>query len=304
YGITSIEDVAEPWAVPIYARLEEEGVLTARVSVWLPLDTAEEEAAALRARHPDDAPFLAVATRKVFLDGTLGARTAALHEDYEDAREERGVLRFDDGELVQSVRDADARGWAVAFHAIGDRAVRQALDVISALESRNRPRPHRIEHAQLIAPGDLPRFARLGVTASLQPVHRETDLRWLERRLGRRRAARAYPLRSLIGSGANVALGSDWPVESADPIRGLAAAAGRTEGEAITVAEAIDAYTRGSARAAGDRGERGTLRPGAPADLAVLSEDPTGVPVDELTDRVRVVRTVVGGRTVYREGEV
>ena len=308
YGITSIEDVAEPWAVPVYARLKEQGRLTARVSVWLPLDTDEKEADALRARHAGDAPDLTVATRKVFLDGTLGSRTAALSEGYADAVAERGTLRVDEAGLVETVGRADSRGWAVAFHAIGDAAVRMALDVISTLETRDRPRPHRVEHAVLVAPADLPRFARLGVAVSVQPVQLDTDRGWLERRLGEVRAARAYGFRSLLESGATVAMGTDWPVESPDPMQGIAAAARSrgfpTGGEEITVAEAIDAYTRGSARAAGEEGTRGALRPGALADFAVLSDDPGWVPVEELVSRVRVIQTVVGGRTVFREGEV
>ncbi len=308
HGITSVEDIAEPWAVPIYDRLRKKGRLTARVSVWLPVDTDEKQANALRARHRRDAPDLTVATRKVFLDGTMGSRTAALSEAYADAPNERGTLRLDEADLAERVSDLDGRGWAIAFHAIGDRAVRQALDVVSTLESRKRERPHRIEHAQLVAPEDLPRFARLGVAVSMQPAHLDSDRRWLAKRLGPVRTRRAYGFRSLLECGATLALGTDWPVESPDPIRGLVAAA-RPRGpggrrEELSVAEALEAYTRGSALAAGDEAGRGALRAGYLADLVVLSEDPTRVPLDEMVARVQVLRTIVGGRTVYRKGEV
>lgn len=303
HGVTSIEDVADPWAMPLYAMLRDRGELTARVSVWLPLGLDAAEAEALRRRHPGDDAHLCVATRKVFLDGTLGSRTAALHRPYADAEGERGTLRVADDALASAVAAADEAGWAVAFHAVGDRAVSQALDTLAMLPPRPRARPHRIEHAQVVSERDVPRFAALGVAASIQPVHLESDARWLERRVGRREGSKLYPWRSLIRSGAVVALGTDWPVETIDPLRGIAAASrDRRAGdrdESLKTTEALDAYTRGSALAAGDS-LRGRLEPGCRADLVVLSEDPTTTPPDEIEDRVRVTRTVVAGRTVFR----
>jgi predicted amidohydrolase YtcJ len=302
HGVTSIEDVAEPWAVPLYARLRERGELTARVSVWLPLGLDEDEAQTLRRQNPAGDPYLSVATRKVFLDGTLGSRTAALRRPYADAPGERGALRVAPDALVAAVAAADEAGWAVAFHAVGDRAVSQALDTVETLPPRARARPHRIEHAQVVGVGDLPRFAALGVVASIQPVHLASDARWLDRRVRRSEESRLYPWRSLLRSGALVAMGTDWPVEEIDPLRGIAAAARRrTVGErdeSLTVAAALDAYTRGSALAAGDS-SRGCLRPGGRADLVVLSEDPTAMAPDAIEERVRVTRTVVAGRTVF-----
>jgi predicted amidohydrolase YtcJ len=302
HGVTSIEDVAEPWAVPVYSTLRERGELTARVSVWLALGLDEDEADTLRRRHPAGDPHLSVATRKVFLDGTLGARTAALHRPYADTADERGTLRVAPDALVTAVAALDEAGWAVAFHAVGDRAVSQALGTLAALPRRARARPHRIEHAQIVRVDDLQRFAALGVAASIQPVHLESDARWLEDRVGRREESRLYPWRSLLRSGAVVAMGTDWPVEQINPLRGIAAAVRKRSvgdrDETLTVVEALDAYTRGSALAAGDS-SRGRLRPGSRADLVVLSEDPTATAPDEIEQRLRVTRTVVAGRTVF-----
>lgn len=214
-GIDRVVDIVEPFSLDAWDDLRAEGALRCRIEAWLPLDQDEEEAQALRRRFPPDDPSIAVTTRKVFLDGTLGARTAALLEPYSD-RGGRGELREELGSLLPRVRGVVARGWPVAFHAIGDAAVRLALDVAERVPEGR----FRIEHAQVVDPADLPRFARLGVVASMQPAHRPLDEAILEPALGPR-AAHAFPWVALARAGARLEFGSDWPVASPDPRHGI-----------------------------------------------------------------------------------
>lgn len=213
--IDRVVDIVEPFSLDAWDELRAEGALTCRIEAWIPLDQDEEEAQALRRRFPPDDPSIAVTTRKVFLDGTLGARTAAMLEPYAD-RGGRGELREELGSILPRVRAAVARGWPVAFHAIGDAAVRLALDVAERVPEGS----FRIEHAQIVDPSDVPRFARLGVVASMQPAHRLLDEAILEPALGRR-AAHAFPWVALARAGARLEFGSDWPVASPDPRLGI-----------------------------------------------------------------------------------
>jgi predicted amidohydrolase YtcJ len=283
------------------------------VSSWLAVEFDRAEAEALRRRFPPDDPWLSVSTLKVFLDGTLGSRSAALLEPYADEPGHRGEMRVDPGWLAEQVRRADDDGWAVAMHAIGDRAVRHAVEVLEELPGRPRRHPHRIEHVQTIDGTDLPRLAACGAVASIQPVHFAEDRLWIESRLGGRRAERAYPWRSLLRAGVSLAMGTDWPVAPLDPFQGLQAAkkghspcAGRSQREtrdageslsreALTLAEAWEAYSLGAARAAGREAELGTLDPGRRADFIVLSADPHDVPLDS----IEVIRTYVDGHRVH-----
>jgi predicted amidohydrolase YtcJ len=214
-GIDRVVDIVEPFSLDAWAELRGAGELTCRIEAWLPLDLDEEEADSLRRRFPPGDPSIAVTTRKVFLDGTLGARTAAMLEPYAD-RGGRGEPREEIGSILPRVRSVVARGWPVAFHAIGDAAVRLALDVAERVPEGR----FRIEHAQVVDPADLPRFAHLGVVASMQPVHRILDEALLEPALGPR-AANAFPWVALARSGAKLEFGSDWPVAPMDPRLGI-----------------------------------------------------------------------------------
>jgi len=304
-GVTSVEDVTEPWALPLYAELRREGKLTARVSAWLPADVDRSLAEDVRREHPADDPWLSAATLKLFLDGTLGSRSAALREPYSDDPSTSGVLRIPYEELRERVRDADGRGWCVALHAIGDLALRVALDALGTLPRRPRGRPHRIEHVQVATAGDLARLARLGALASIQPVHLVDDRAWISQRLGDSRDVVAYPWRSLLRAGAAVAMGTDWPIAPLDPLRGIAAAATRAgmagplAGETLSVEEAVAAYTSGSARGRGAGAGVGALRAGFHADFVVLSADPRDVRPENLPADVRVLATFCGGRQVH-----
>jgi len=215
--------------------------------------------------------------------------------------------------MAELVGKAVLAGISCAIHAIGDRANRDVLDIFESVkaESAERRLRHRIEHAQLLHPEDVRRFADLGVVASMQPVHILTDIPVAERHWGRR-SRWAYAFRSLSKSGAMLAFGSDAPVEAPDPIRGIYAAVARKQldgtpdsgwypEERMTVEETVRAYTAGAAMASADELTRGTLARGSFADMTILSRDIFSTPAAEILD-VRVVATVIAGQFVFREG--
>ena len=247
---------------------------------------------------------LHVGAMKAFLDGALGTRTALLLEPYEGDPAHRGIevvpatlLR----EYVQAAADAGLAAW---LHAIGDAAVRTALDAIEASGGSRGVLRHRVEHAQMVHDDDLPRFAALGVTASVQPVHMAEDAALVHRHWGPR-AREAFPLRRLLDSGAPLAFGSDMPIETFDVLDGVRCAVGRTgrDGtplhpeEALTTQEALLAYTQGAARAVGAEREIGVLAPGLRADITILSADVVSRP-DALSEAV-VAATVIDGNVVF-----
>lgn len=253
--------------------------------------------------------WISIGGVKAFLDGALGAQTAAMLAPYEGS-DDAGVLTMGAEELLDLVQRATGAALPVAVHAIGDRAVRMALDAFETVKDRwEGPWPrHRIEHAQHLTEQDVPRLGRLGVVASMQPAHMLADIDTCARHVGGR-SRWAFPLASLAASGAVLAFGSDAPVETIDPLVGLRSAVTRrswagtpAEGwypeERLSVQQALAGYTTGPAYAAGRGNVAGTLEPGKLADFVVLSDDPRTVPPDEL-ERVRVVATVVGGRVAY-----
>src|SRR5205814_1850096 len=218
--------------------------------------------------------------------------------------------------MRQLVIDADRAGLSVAVHAIGDRANAEMLDIYAEAERVNgrRDRRFRIEHAQHLRPQDYRRFAELGVVASMQPYHIIDDGRWAEGRIGAKRCASSYALRSLLDAGAKVAFGSDWPVAPVSPLLGIDAAVNRRtldgkhpDGwfpqQKITVAEAVEGYTLTAAYAAGQEKERGSLEPGKLADLVVLSRDILAPAERDHIAETAVLLTVVGGRVVYVQGK-
>jgi predicted amidohydrolase YtcJ len=238
-GFEEVDDIVEAWGPAVWTRLDDRGAIPVRVGLWLPDTTSNGEAEAVRRAIGDGRPSLAVRGVKVYLDGTLGARTAALAADYADAPGSAGTLRLSPAELHDRVRRWASAGWPVAIHALGDRAVTLALD---ALERAARPAwgGHRIEHAQVVSRADLPRFRAAGVIASLQPGHWRDDRSWLGARLGSRPGIVAHPLRSLVRSGATVVFGSDWPVSTWEPEAILSAACDALRGdERLTREEAL-----------------------------------------------------------------
>jgi len=294
-GVTAVHD-KDGWlgALRLWQRLEAAGSLTLRVWQSLPAERVGE-LRTLGLRSGFGSPLVRVGYLKVFMDGTLGSRTASLLDG-------SGVRITSRGELEEIVREAAAAGFPVAAHAIGDAANRDALDAFEATRDAWAPlglRP-RIEHAQLLAPDDLPRFARLGVAASVQFSHAPSD-RDLADRFWAGRLEGAYAYRSLLDTGAVVANGSDAPIEELDPLAGVRAAVRRTVGErppwhpeqALTVQQAVEATTLAPAWLAGDERRRGKLLPGYAADLVVLDRDPW----EDLD--AEVVATMVAGRWVH-----
>ncbi len=320
-GLTSVQD--DPsfderlQAADRYAALLERGELPLRVTLWRRLGRALEdlraEAGDLEARGlpPDRVRF---GQLKGYLDGSLGSRTALLFDPYRDDPGSRGVSLDPAGRLPAAVAAAHAWGFQVGLHAIGDRAVALALDAFAAAGPPEalRAARHRVEHAQLFAPADLPRIAALGAVASLQPIHLAADMRVAPERLGPERCALAFPFAALRDAGAPpLAFGSDFPVEVLDPLLGVACAVSHRSprepdlpplapAQAISLEEALAAYTAGSAWAARQEDRLGRLAPGQLADLAVLDRDPRGLPFDELA-QVRCLLTVLGGEVVYRD---
>jgi hypothetical protein len=240
---------------------------------------------------------------KLFLDGTLGARTACLHHPYSDDHRGRGLLTLDLAEAARRAEAAHVAGLQVCVHAIGDAAVSRALDLFADLLARHPAagHGHRVEHASVIAGRDVDRFAELEVAAVVQPLFLRSEQGWLGDRVGPERLRRTYPFRSLLDAGALVAGSSDAPIEDPDVLAGIAAAVTRhgiVPAEAITVEEGLDLYTRAGAAAQHRLDEAGTITPGKRADLVVLAADPRAVPVDRLA-ALGVERTVVAGRVVH-----
>ncbi len=326
-GVTSINDDAsyddrlEPGEV--YTKVLERGKLTARVNLWQRLGRPIGELRAERDRLPRSTR-LGYGLLKGFLDGSLGSRTALLHEAYCDGsggtgaepphREAAGMQLISEEELSARVVEAHAKGFQVGLHAIGDRAVALALDAFEAVarvhgaESLRAAR-HRIEHGQVFRPVDMARAGVLGVVASVQPVHLASDMKIAVARLGVERCRTSYPWRTLLEVGAPLAFGTDYPVESLDPLRGLFCAVTRRDPDApddpafglrqrLTREEALLAYTAGSAFAAHQERHLGRLVPGQLADVAVLSEDIFAVPVSHLA-QVRCELTLLEGEVVF-----
>jgi predicted amidohydrolase YtcJ len=242
-GIATIDDFVEPWAPHVYAGIAADGDLALHIGMWLPESMDPADAAALRAAFPAEATPIAVRGVKIFLDGTLGARTAALSSPYADDPGNSGALRIPEREIGDRVNRWASNGWPVALHAIGDRAVTLALDALEAA-----PEPafgvHRIEHAQVVAHRDLARFRPARIVASVQPGHWLDDRPFLESRLGGRRDVVAHPLASLFRAGASLVFGSDWPVSGFDPEAILATAVLPARGhEALARADAVSCYT-------------------------------------------------------------
>ena len=312
-GVTSAQDFSD-WAdFQVYQQLKVEGKLTLRITEWLPFLSSLNELMDRRAQGGTTDPWLKVGALKAFADGALGSRTAALLAPYSDDPSTSGILTNDPDKLRAMAIERDKLGFQLNFHAIGDRANRVALDVFEAVAKANGPRERRdrIEHAQVIAPEDIPRFAKLKVIASMQPSHETTDMRWAEQRLGSERSKGAYAWATMEKFGVRLAFGTDYDVEPVSPFRGLYACVtrelpgGGPKGgwepqEKISLEDCIRAYTSGSAYAEFEEGKKGELKAGEYADFVVLSDDVTKIPPQEYT-KIKVLRTVVGGRTVYEE---
>lgn len=320
WGITSVQDNSSWEDFLVYEELEREGKLTARISEWLPFEETLPRLREHRARRAQTDAMLRTGMLKGFLDGSLGSRTAAMLAPYADAPENTGLPQFEPSKLNRMVEERVASGFRLGFHAIGDAAVRMALDAFTAAESYAREHNStgksadfrfRIEHAQVVAASDFARFRALGVIASMQPNHLLTDMNWALSRLGPERAKHSYAWKEFVDNGVRLAFGTDYPVEPITPFRGLYAAITRANEagtktfhpeQKLTIEQAIAAYTTGSAYAEHAETEKGTLVPGMLADFVVLDRDITKVEPSALL-KAQVLRTVVGGKTVYERAE-
>jgi hypothetical protein len=252
---------------------------------------------------------------KAFADGSMGSRTATMLEPFEGEPDNTGVEVTPPDEIEQLARQAEQAGWRLAVHAIGDRGVRQVLDIFGRLRDEPARRPgspmaHRIEHVQTIHPDDMPRLGRYGVLASVQPVHLMTDWPTAERVWGRR-SRNTYAFRSLLNHAAQLVMGSDAPVAPLNPILGIYAAVTRQDEhgepkggwypeERLSVAEAIYGFTMAPASAAGRQHLQGSITPGKWADLVVLSHNLFEIPAAEIKE-VQACLTVFDGRVVHQQ---
>ncbi|MHB0856910.1 MAG: amidohydrolase [Anaerolineae bacterium] len=311
-GITAVHSAEGPDAFAALAALDEGGVLSLRVWHHVPLAHLES-AVDMGLRTGFGNERLCIGHVKMFADGALGSSTAEMLAPYEGRPGARGVVATETQVLYEAVRKAAQSGLASAIHAIGDAANRRALDVFERVmrEGLGQGLRQRIEHVQLLAPEDIPRFARLGILASMQPIHATQDMDMADRQWGSR-ARYAYAWASLLRTGARLAFGTDCPIESLDPLPNLYAAVtrrqatGRPAGgwypeEKVTLQDALYAYTQGSAWAAGQEHCRGSLTPGKLADVVVLSLVIRDEEPEALLD-ARVEMSLLGGRIVHRSG--
>ena len=313
-GLTSIHEAkVTPLVVQVFRELVSEGRMPLRV--YAMLDGADKNLVdewLKRGPQIDSHHQLTIRSFKLFADGAFGSRGAALLEPYSDAPQTKGVMTTPEAVVYSLTRLALAAGFQVCTHAIGDAANRSVLNTYERAE-KEVPETHdprlRIEHAQVLAPEDLPRFGRLGVIASMQPTHATSDMPWAERRVGPERIKGAYAWRSVKASGAHLPLSSDFPGETLNPFDGIYAAITRQDPQdnapggwhpeqQLTLEEALQGYTAEAAYAEFEEKKKGSIEKGKLADLTVISKDITKIPPPEILS-IRVLKTFVGGKVVY-----
>ncbi len=311
-GVTTVQDMtADAGELKAYQVLRARDQLPVRITSHQNHGIDGLVDAGIETGFGDD--WLRIGGIKLFADGAMGSGTAAFFAPYTDDPSTSGLLIQSEQALEDRMRKADAAGFQLVVHAIGDRANATVLDIIEKLERQgglHKGRP-RIEHAQVVRDSDKARFKTLGVIASIQPSHCIDDMRWAEKRIGPERVKIAYDFKSFVDAGARVAFGTDWFVEPLNPMLGLYAAVTRQfpdgtpqDGwfpeERLSLAQAVEFYTAGSAYAEFSDDRKGRLKPGYLADFIVLSKSIFDVPPRQLL-ATTVVTTVVGGRVVYEE---
>jgi predicted amidohydrolase YtcJ len=313
-GVTSVHHMGSWSDLAVFERAHAARRLRTRIYAAVPLSTWERLRDTVAARGRGDA-WLKRGALKGFVDGSLGSHTAAFFDPFSDAPRDRGLLVNTPDDLYAWTSGADRAGLHVMVHAIGDRAINLILGIFDrvARENGGRDRRFRVEHAQHIAPSDLPRFASLGVIASMQPYHAIDDGRWADKVIGVERARTTYAFRSLLDTRARVAFGSDWYVAPPTPLEGIYAAVTRRtidekrpEGwvpeQKISVEEALRAYTIDAAYAEFAESQKGSLVRGKLADFVLIDRDLTRIPPETIRD-ARVTMTVVGGNAVFDRRE-
>ena len=313
-GVTSVQNMNPEYEdIAVYSELVEKAELTARIYA-APLITQVDDQTKIGIRHAFGGPFLRIGAVKAFADGSLGSATAYFFQPFDDLPDNHGILS-DEMHPVSLMRDrmmkADAAGLQLCTHAIGDQGISMTLDIYSEIAKAHgeADRRSRIEHAQHMAARDFERFAQLHVIASVQPYHAIDDGRWAERRIGHDRASRTYAFRTFLNHGVRLALGTDWDVAPLNPMLTVYAAVtratldGKNPGgwfpeQKLTVEEAIEAYTMGSAYAEFQENDKGSITPGKLADMVLLSDDIFSIAPGKIRD-LRILKTIVGGKIVW-----
>jgi len=313
-GVTSVQDMVPHYEdIAVYAELLRRAELTTRIYAAPPITEVDDQAK-LGIGHAFGGPYLRIGALKAFADGSLGSGTAYFYEPFLNQGNNRGLLS-DEMHPISRMRDrylkADAAGLQICTHAIGDEAISTVLDLYAEVIQADgeADRRLRIEHAQHMAAKDFDRFAQLHVIASVQPYHAIDDGRFAESRIGHDRASRTYAFRTFLDHGVRLALGTDWEVAPLDPMLTVYAAVTRAtldgknpngwfREQKLTVAEAVEAYTMGSAYAEFQEKEKGSITPGKLADMVLVSDDIFSIAPDKVRD-VRVLKTFIGGRLVF-----
>jgi len=314
-GVTSIQDMSAGNDVGVYQTLLDHGELKTRIYAVSPLPSWERLAqTGVRAHFGSE--MLRVGGLKGFADGSLGSTTALFYEPYRDDPSTSGIAgdeMYPEGVMLKRVSEADRVGLQIMIHAIGDRANDMILSIYEQVQRENgkRDRRFRIEHAQHLRAQDIPRFARDGVIASMQPYHAIDDGRWAEKRIGKERIKTTYAFRSLLDSGTKLAFGTDWTVAPLNPMLTIYAAVTRrtldgknpngwVPEQKISVEETVRAYTLGSAYAEFQENVKGSITVGKLADLVLLSRDIFKIDPEEI-ENVKVVMTMLDGRVVFEK---
>jgi len=313
-GVTSVQNMNPDYEdIAVYSELLQRGELTTRIYA-APYIMSVDDQAKIGIRHSFGGPYLRIGALKAYADGSLGSATAYFFEPFIDQPTNHGLLS-DEMHPVSLMRDrmmkADAAGLQICTHAIGDQGVSMILDLYSDVVQAHgdADRRFRIEHAQHMAGKDFARLAQLQVIASVQPYHAIDDGRWAEGRIGHDRATRTYAFRTFLNHGVRLAFGTDWDVAPLNPMLTLYAAVTRAtldgknpDGwfpeQKLTVPEAVDAYTMGSAFAEFQEKEKGSITPGKLADMVLLSDDIFSMDPAKIRD-VKILKTIVGGKIVW-----
>lgn len=315
-GVTTVQ--LPPGQFKMYQKFRDMGKLTLRVYVGQPLPKDEkqlERYVELQKKYAPEDNWIRFGYLKGFIDGTLGSGTMLVFKPFEDEPDKTGLAMMPYEELERRIIAADKMGFQVGIHAIGPKANRWILNAFEKAQEVNgrRDSRHRSEHAQILALDDIPRFAKLGVIASMQPTHCITDKRFAEKRIGLERCMGAYAWRRLLDVGARIAFGTDYSVEPLDPLEGLYASVTRKDragepgpgwfpDQKLTMEEAIKLYTLGSAYAEFMEGRKGMIKKGYLSDMVIYDKDLMKIRPEEIM-KALVDYTIVGGKVVYkREG--
>ncbi len=312
-GVTSVVNMGTFGNLAAMERAHRAGRLITRIYAVTPIAQWERLRDTIAARGNGD-DWIRIGGIKGFVDGSLGSHTAAMFAPFTDSPKDSGFLVETESDLYRWTSDADKAGIQVIVHAIGDRAINTQLNIFERVENENgkRDRRFRIEHAQHLSSGDVPRFSKLGVIPSMQPYHAIDDGRWAERVIGPERAKLTYAFRSLRDAGASLAFGSDWFVAPPTPLLGIYAAVTRRTlddknpdgwipDQKISVEDALRAYTINGAYASFEDSIKGSLERGKLADIVLIDRDLTRIAPESIRD-ARVLLTIVGGRVVFESG--